>query len=84
THYGFYNTIVGLGILVGNLATGSIFGAAQGLSAGALVWGGLVLIGLIAALTLHHLDPADRAGPALSDAGVRSFSIRKGLARSRP
>nr|WP_244324506.1 hypothetical protein [Mycobacterium timonense] len=57
THYGFYNTIVGLGILVGNLATGSIFGAAQGLSAGALVWGGLVLIGLIAALTLHHLDP---------------------------
>jgi hypothetical protein len=28
THYGFYNTIVGMGTLVGNLATGSLMQAA--------------------------------------------------------
>ncbi|KPN46429.1 MFS transporter, partial [Mycobacterium intracellulare subsp. chimaera] len=67
-----YNTIVGAGILVGNLATGSIFGAAQRLSAGALVWGGLVLIGIIATVALHHLNPARSAGPAFSDARVES------------
>ena len=33
THYGFYNTIVGVGILAGNLATGSILGAARQLGA---------------------------------------------------
>ncbi len=31
THYGFYNTIVGVGILVGNLATGSLMQAARDL-----------------------------------------------------
>ncbi|MGC7322431.1 MFS transporter, partial [Mycobacteroides abscessus subsp. massiliense] len=29
THYGLYNTIVGVGILAGNLMTGSIFGYSQ-------------------------------------------------------
>ncbi len=69
THYGFYNTIVGAGILVGNLATGSIFGAAQRLSAGALVWGGLVLIGIIAAVALYRLEPARDLQPAHSELG---------------
>src|SRR5699024_5373593 len=30
THYGFYNTIVGIGILVGNLGTGVVFGWLSG------------------------------------------------------
>jgi hypothetical protein len=46
THYGFYNTIVGVGTLVGNLATGSIMGAARQTGVGELVWPGMVLVGI--------------------------------------
>lgn len=84
THYGFYNTIVGAGILIGNLATGAAFGAAHRLGAGALVWGGLVLIGASAALALHRLDPARRlrpASPAVSGAQIRRLSDRTSPAR---
>lgn len=56
THYGFYNTIVGVGILAGNLGTGWLLGAARQLGVGQLVWAGLFLVGLIAALALHQLD----------------------------
>ncbi|MGH3967464.1 MAG: MFS transporter, partial [Mycobacterium sp.] len=56
THYGFYNTIVGVGILVGNLATGAVMGAAWRVGHGELVWAGLILVGAIAALALHRLD----------------------------
>lgn len=65
THYGFYNTIVGVGILVGNFATGSVMGAARHLGHSELVWGGLVLVGIAAALALrgldrgHHLEVGD-------------------------
>jgi hypothetical protein len=38
THYGFCNTIVGVGILNGDLATGSIMGAARQAGVGELVW----------------------------------------------
>ena len=64
THYGFYNTIVGGGILIGNLATGTAFGAAHRLGVGALMWGGLVLVGGGAALALHQLNRAQRRRPA--------------------
>lgn len=56
THYGFYNTIVGVGILVGNLATGSLLQAARKAGADELLWGGLVVVGLIAAVALYLLD----------------------------
>ena len=56
THYGFYNTIVGVGILLGNLATGVIMGAARQAGLSELVWAGLILIGTIAALALRRLD----------------------------
>lgn len=56
THYGFYNTIVGVGILAGNLATGSLLQAARNAGADELLWGGLVVVGLIAATALHLLD----------------------------
>ncbi|WP_421845817.1 MFS transporter [Mycobacterium sp.] len=56
THYGFYNTIVGTGLLVGNLAIGVLADAAPGVGMGKLVWAGLVLVGSIAALALHILD----------------------------
>lgn len=56
THYGFYNTIVGVGILGGNLVTGWAMGAARQLGVGELVWAGLFLVGVTAALALHVLD----------------------------
>ena len=56
THYGFYNTIVGTGVLVGNLATGALMGAAREVGRSELVWAGLILVGIIAALALHGLD----------------------------
>jgi predicted MFS family arabinose efflux permease len=60
THYGFYNTIVGIGILVGNLATGTLMQKASDAGMPELTWIGLVVIGLIAALTLYRLDRAGR------------------------
>lgn len=56
THYGFYNTIVGVGILTGNLATGALLQAARDAGADELLWGGLALVGLAAGLALHRLD----------------------------
>lgn len=55
THYGFYSTIVGVGILVGNLAVGSLMSAAHRLNADELVWGGLVLVGMATVAGLHRL-----------------------------
>ncbi|GAT10604.1 transporter [Mycolicibacterium novocastrense] len=63
THYGFYNTIVGVGILVGNLATGALFQAARSAGADALLWGGLALIGLLAGLALYRLDRRGHLSP---------------------
>jgi MFS family permease len=56
THWGFYNTIVGVGILAGNFAVGSMMGAAQSTGASQLLWGGLVIVGAIAAAALHRLN----------------------------
>ncbi|WP_233213520.1 MDR family MFS transporter [Mycobacterium hubeiense] len=64
THYGFYNTIVGVGILLGNVATGSLLAAARGAGVSELVWAGLVLVGALSALALWSLDRAKRLQPA--------------------
>ncbi|QSE92005.1 MFS transporter [Rhodococcus pseudokoreensis] len=55
THYGFYNTVVGIGIMLGNLATGTIFGFLQDENLPALVWAALVGIGAVCVLALHLL-----------------------------
>jgi len=62
THYGFYNTIIGVGILVGNLAIGSIMGAARQAGVRELVWPGQVLVGITAALALNRLEPGQSSG----------------------
>ncbi|MCX2756694.1 MFS transporter [Gordonia sp. 4N] len=57
THYGLYNTIVGIGILLGNAATGWLFSAATTRDMPELVWIALVLTGIAAAsalLLLHR------------------------------
>lgn len=56
THYGFYSTIVGIGILVGNIAVGWLTGVAHRLGVGEIVWGGLILAGVATVLGLYRLD----------------------------
>lgn len=63
THYGFYNTIVGIGILAGNLATGALMQAARDAGRDEIVWIVLTAIGLIAAAALYRLDRTGRLVP---------------------
>ena len=63
THYGFYNTVVGVGILVGNLATGALLHTTRDAGADVLLWGALAVIGLVAALALHRLDRTGHLTP---------------------
>jgi MFS family permease len=72
THYGFYNTIVGCGILIGNLATGSLMEAARGFGHEELIWLILGVVGVLAALALYRLDRAGRLTPAVSAASTTS------------
>ncbi|WP_045825005.1 MFS transporter [Williamsia herbipolensis] len=60
THYGFYNTVVGIGIgiLVGNLGTGALAGAAHRAGLDALLWAGLCAVGVLCATGLHLLRRA--------------------------
>lgn len=68
THYGLYNTIVGIGILVGNFAIGALQGVQHHLQTDELVWGVLILVGLIAAAALYRhqarLSVPGRGAPA--------------------
>lgn len=64
THYGFYNTIVGIGILVGNVATGSVMGAVHAMGAPELIWAGLIGVGALSGLALYLLDRAKHLQPA--------------------
>jgi MFS family permease len=63
THYGFYNTVVGIGILIGNLATGSLLQAARDAGAPELVWVALIVIGILSAFALYRLDRTGRLAP---------------------
>uniref|UniRef100_A0A5Q5BH13 Major facilitator superfamily MFS_1 n=2 Tax=unclassified Mycobacterium TaxID=2642494 RepID=A0A5Q5BH13_MYCSS len=63
THYGFYNTIVGIGILGGNLATGSVMQITRELGYPELVWVLLASIGLLSAAALYRLDRRGRLQP---------------------
>ena len=54
TYYGFYNTIVGVGILVGNLATGALMETARHAGRPELVWVSLTAISLLVALALYR------------------------------
>ncbi|RJQ80833.1 MFS transporter [Amycolatopsis panacis] len=60
THYGFYNTVVGVGILVGNLATGTVFDLARTAGLPELPWLGLLVIGVLCAGGLRWLDRGRR------------------------
>ncbi|AVH20224.1 MFS transporter [Nocardia cyriacigeorgica] len=60
THYGLYNTIVGVGILLGNLGTGTILDAARAAGVSSLAWAGLIAIGALSAGGLALLARSGR------------------------
>ncbi|HYZ22131.1 MAG TPA: MFS transporter [Rhodopila sp.] len=66
THYGFYNTVVGVGILIGNLVTGSLMEAAQHFGSGEILWTGLILLAILAASALRILDRRGRLQPTIT------------------
>lgn len=59
TFYGFYSTVSGIGIALGNLLVGASLDAG-----GTLVWWGLAAVGLVSALAVRmlRLDPGGGAG----------------------
>ncbi|GAB11437.1 putative major facilitator superfamily transporter [Gordonia araii NBRC 100433] len=80
THYGMYNTIVGVGILVGNISTGALFGWAVGHGVPAVIPVVLAAVGLVTAALLARWRRGEtRVGPAEEeresrDGAARSFA----------
>lgn len=79
THYGLYNTVVGVGILAGNLGTGALMSLGDRLGFPALIWLVLIIVGSGAALALRALhragalsvpDPAAREADMAAAAGM--------------
>lgn len=70
THYGFYNTIIGVGILAGNLGTGALMQAARDAGAPELIWAALSLIGGLTALALFCLNRSGRLQPVPVNAAM--------------
>ncbi|MFH8257582.1 MFS transporter [Streptomyces roseolus] len=64
THYGLYNTVCGIGITIGNLATGALLDAARTSGYAALPWAVLALVGIICAAALGALTRTGRLTPA--------------------
>jgi MFS family permease len=60
THYGLYNTIVGVGILLGNLGIGTLLDATGEAGPSALAWAALVAVGTVAAAALFALARSGR------------------------
>ncbi|WP_371878882.1 MDR family MFS transporter [Amycolatopsis roodepoortensis] len=63
THYGLYNTVVGVGILLGNLLTGTALDLARNAGVPAAPWAVLAVIGAGCAWCLRALDKAERLTP---------------------
>ncbi|WP_232836572.1 MFS transporter [Lentzea terrae] len=63
THYGLYNTVVGVGILAGNLFTGTALDLARTAGVPALPWLGLTAIGVFCAWCLYALNRVPAVEP---------------------
>lgn len=68
THYGFYNTVVGVGILLGNLGTGAVFGVLSNAHLGSLIWAVLAVVGTICVAALYLLNRSGRLSPTTTGA----------------
>ncbi|MBJ8340845.1 MFS transporter [Antrihabitans sp. YC3-6] len=73
THYGFYNTIVGIGILAGNLGTGAVFGVVHDAGLDALIWIALTVVGLGCVSALHLLERTGSLDPRTTKMPVTSL-----------
>ncbi|MDN5750095.1 MAG: MFS transporter [Pseudonocardia sp.] len=81
THYGLYNTVCGVGILLGNLGTGWVLGAARSAGLPAAPWLVLAAIGLACAIALRALR---RAGLLPAEQALAVRGGRHRLGRPRP
>ncbi|MHA6781798.1 MDR family MFS transporter [Pseudonocardia saturnea] len=79
THYGLYNTVCGVGILLGNLGTGWVLGAARDAGLPAVPWVVLAGIGGACAVSLRALHRRGMlpAEPELATRGGR-HRVRRG------
>ncbi|MDX8048472.1 MFS transporter [Lentzea sp. BCCO 10_0798] len=68
THYGLYNTIAGLGIALGNLATGGLLDLSGAIGHPRLPWLALALIGLACAAAVHTLSRRGHLVPVAAEA----------------
>ncbi|MFF0390685.1 MFS transporter [Kitasatospora sp. NPDC004615] len=64
THYGLYNTVSGLGITLGNLATGALWDHSAQHGTLFVPWLTLTATGLLCGLAVHHLARTGRLGRA--------------------
>ncbi|OSC41917.1 MFS transporter [Mycobacterium decipiens] len=74
THQGFYSTIMGIGVLVGNLGVGSLMSVAHRFDSDEIVWGALILVGLVAAAGLYWLEHRVPGSPRPSSACIRRMA----------
>jgi MFS family permease len=64
TYYGLYNTLSGIGIAIGNLATGAALDAGSRMGVPALPWLVLTVLGVACAVAVHALNLSGRLAPA--------------------
>lgn len=55
-YYGFYSIIVGVGVFVGNLVIGLFMSVVCCLNIDEIVWGGLILVGIVVVVGFCWLD----------------------------
>ncbi|XVV07887.1 hypothetical protein ACQPW3_15380 [Actinosynnema sp. CA-248983] len=79
THYGFYNTLSGIGITLGNLATGWVWGVGMGSGWPALVWIALTATGAVGTAALAMLL---RAGHLPSETAPPAATVTSGRTKS--
>ncbi|GAA4832103.1 MFS transporter [Saccharopolyspora rosea] len=72
TYYGLYNTVCGIGIMLGNLVTGSALDVARSSGLSMLPWLAMAALGLVCAAGVSALDRADRLSPEPQVAAARS------------
>lgn len=72
THYGFYNTIVGVGVLTGNLVTGTVFDLARAAGWPELPWAALVVLGVLCAWGLRRADLSEAQVSTIDRTPARS------------
>ncbi|MFC9249706.1 MDR family MFS transporter [Streptomyces sp. NPDC057136] len=75
THYGFYNTICGIGITVGNLLTGAALDAARKAGLSALPWLALTSLGLACTAALYGLHRTGRLAAPPAEARPEPLTV---------